>query len=207
MKPEDILEVIGNVDEAYVKKAKGKKKSHKRMWITIGSIAASVIVVCMLSIVINGMLAEKNADKYLNDEEIVIACDDVWIYYVTDSEAGDLNSYDNTISEKINRQKEYLPLSPDEIFGAWKLKNKIGEDVKLIEVKIDSNSKTNQSEFEDEGVVKHEIGDYYVYNITISKSIENYYDTIESEILLDTLKRTMTGYSDIEFDEYNLTLQ
>lgn len=71
---------------------------------------------------------------------------------------------------------------------------------------IDSNSKTAVSEFDGEGVVNHEVGNYHIYNL-IYKIIENYYDTIDRELLLESLKRTMTGYSGIEYDEYHLILE
>ena len=50
-------------------------------------------------------------------------------------------------------------------------------------------------------------GDHFVFNITISKNIENYYDKIDPELLLEALKQTMTGYIRLEFDEYHLFLE
>lgn len=195
MKPDDILDAIGNVDDACVERAKKKSRSTKSVWITVGSLAAClVLVLCIPMIIIpsqGGESAAPNADGEGN--EMAIHWDDVWIYYVN--------------GDEICRQREYLPVSPKEIFDVWKEKNSIGDDVEFIEVRIDSNSKTTDSKFNGDDVVMYEIGDYFVYNITVTKTIENYYDTINSELLLKSLKQTMIGYSDIQYDEYNLVLE
>jgi serine/threonine protein kinase len=43
-------------------------------------------------------------------------------------------------------------------------------------------------------------------NIAVSKNLENYYGE-NKELLLETLKKTMTGYSYMSFDEVNLILE
>lgn len=195
MKLHDIFDAIGNVDETCVMKAKEKKKSHKKLWITASSIAACLALIICLPIIfvsMNNMGSDKNNTAGPNDNnngEIAMEQDDVWIYYVD--------------GDEINRERQYLPMDPEDIINAWKEKNGIGDDVEFIRVKIDSNSKTTEKN----GMVEHQIGNYFVYNLTISKSIENYYDTIDKELLLDSLKQTMTGYSNIEYDEYNLILE
>lgn len=195
MKPHDIFDAIGNVDETCVMKAKEKKKSHKKLWITAGSIAACLALIICLPIIfmsINNMGTDKNNTAGPNDGlggEIAMEQDNVWIYYVDGNE--------------INREQQYLPMDPEDIFHAWKAENDIGDEVEFIRVNIDSNGKTTEKD----GVVGHQIGDYFVYNLTISKSIENYYDTIDKDLLLESLQKTMTGYSNIEYDEYNLILE
>ncbi len=121
--------------------------------------------------------------------EMVYEQDDVWIHYVVDNE--------------IKKDKQHLPISPREIFDAWRMKNSIGDEVEFIKVKIDSNNKVTS----ENGAVKNEIGDYFVYNITISRKIESYYDQSDKELLLESLKRTMTGYSNLNYNEYNLFLE
>lgn len=203
MKPYDILDAIGDVDEVYVMKAKEKRKSHKKLLITVSSLAACVIFLLIIPVVINSgnmnntvsepVYCSNPAIVVASNPEIDIAYENVWIYYVDGNE--------------INREQEYLQLSPNEIFNVWKEKNGIGEEVELIKVNIDSNGKTTVSENDSSGVAMKEIGDYFIFNITISKNIENYYDQVERELLLESLKQTMTGYSIIEYDEYNLILQ
>lgn len=170
MKPDDILDAIGNVDDVYIKKAKEKKKAHKVMWIAISTIAAclALFVVSPMLLFFGGFGATAPKDSVGN--EMKAEWGDVWIYYVDGS--------------KISCEQEYMQLPPKEIFAVWKEKNGIGDEVVLISVEADS-----------------------VYNIAISKNIENYYDIINSELLLESLERTMTGYLDTEYAEYNLILE
>lgn len=193
MKTNDILDAIGNVDESCVKKAKEKTKSHKKIWITIGSLAACVVFVFCLPFIFIALQGANSAAPEGQDDEMAVVVEKVWIYYVDGGE--------------INRTRRQLPLSAEQVFNAWREENGIGDEVAFVKVKIDSNSKTTESEFDGAGVVKHEIGNYFVYNITISKRIEEYYHLIDPELLLESLKRTMTGYSEIEYNEYNLILE
>lgn len=194
MKSSDILDAIGKVDDECVKKAKEKKKSNKRIWITVGSLAACMVLIFMAPFIYIAFQGANSAEpEGAGGQDLAVESEHVWIYYVD--------------GEEINRTSQYLPLSAEQIFYAWREQNGIGDEVAFIKVRIDSNSKTTESEFDGEGVVEHEIGDYFVYNITISKRIEEYYHLIDSELLLDSLKQTMTGYSDLEYDEYNLILE
>lgn len=194
MKSSDILDAIGKVDDECVRKAKEKKKSNKRVWITVGSLAACMVLLFMAPFIyIAFQGANSAAPEGAGGQDLAVESEYVWIYYVD--------------GDEINRTSQYLPLSAEQIFYAWREQNNIGDEVAFIKVKIDSNSKTTESEFEGEGVVKHEIGDYFVYNITISKRIEEYYHLFDSELLLESLKQTMTGYSELEYDEYNLILE
>ena len=191
MKREDILDAIGNVDDACIKRAKEKKKSHRKLWIAIGSLAACLLVVFMLpAIVLSGGYGSSFNE---HDEEPEIEYKDVWIYYV---EGG-----------HICMAKEYTATQPSSIFALWKEKNGIGSDVKLIKFRITSNTPTTTSEYDGEDVVKHEAGGYRILNITVSASLETYYEMIDPELLLESLKQTMTGYSNLEYDEYNLYLE
>lgn len=45
MKPENILDAIGNVDDICIKNAKEKKKSRKNYWISVGAMAACLALV------------------------------------------------------------------------------------------------------------------------------------------------------------------
>jgi len=194
MKSSDILDAIGKVDDECVRKAKENKKSNKRIWITVGSLVACMVLIFMApSLYIAFQGANSAAPEGGGDQDLTVESEYVWIYYVD--------------GDEINRTSQYLPLSAEQIFYAWREQNNIGDEVAFIKVKIDSNSKTTESEFEGEGVVKNEIGDSFVYNITISKRIEEYYHLIDSERLLESLKQTMTGYSELEYDEYNLILE
>lgn len=193
MKSDDILDAIGNVDDACVKKAKEKKKSHKAIWITIGSLAACAVLRYLPFIFIAMHGAGAAMDGSPSNGEIAVAYKDVRLYYVDENE--------------IKQTERYLPLSAEEIFAAWREKNDIGDEVAFFGTEIDSNGKTVEYESDGEAVVRHEIGDYFVYTLTISKRIEDYYDRVDPELLLESLKKTMTGYSAIQYDEYHLILE
>lgn len=192
MKPDDILDAIGNVDETCVKKAKEKKKLNKKVWFTVGSLAAcAVLVFCLPFIFSSGFLNDSiTTGSPAPDGETAIEYKDVWIYYVKE--------------DSLEREMQYLPIKASEIFYSWKQENGIGDEVVLIDYRIESDSTTSTSEFDDEGVVKHELGDYRILNVTVSKNIEEYYNTIDSELLLESLKQTMTGYIGLEFEEYHI---
>ena len=200
MKADEILDAIGAVDEKCVERAKEKQKSNRRgLWITMGAAAACLALVIMILGIQNftGYFSRttaknKNTAPPANGSEIAIAQKDVWIYYVD--------------GEEIRKKSEYLPCVAKDVFNAWKEKNRIGDDVEIIEVQIDSNGTTERSEFNGDEIARYEVGDTFIFNITISAEIENYYDDINAELLLASLKQTMTGYLDMEFDEYNLIL-
>ncbi len=195
MKSIDILDAIGKVDDECVKKAKEIKQSHNKKWMTVGSLAACMVLFFMVPFIYNAFQGTHMAghDGAGGQEDLAVESDYVWVYYVD--------------SDEIKRTSQYLPLSAEQIFYAWREQNGIGDEVEFHKVKIDSDSKTTESVFDGEGVVKHEIGDYFIYNITISKRIEEYYHLVDSELLLESLKQTMIGYSAIEYDEYNLILE
>lgn len=48
MKPENILDAIGNVDDTCIKNAKEKKKTLKKYWISIGTMAACLALVVII---------------------------------------------------------------------------------------------------------------------------------------------------------------
>ncbi len=119
--------------------------------------------------------------------------DNVAVYYVTEN--------------GIESEEIFLPCTPKEVFSAWKTKNGIGDEVELIKTEIKDNSVTESSEENGSQVIHHTVGDYFILNITVSKNLENYYSSHGEELLCESLKKTMTGYNSIEFDEYYLYLE
>lgn len=119
--------------------------------------------------------------------------DDVTVYYVTEN--------------GIESEEIFLSCTPKDVFSAWKAKNGIGDEVTLIKTEIEDNSTTEKSEENGVEVYKHTMGDYFILNITVSKSLENYYPSHGENPLKESLEKTMTGYNGIEFDEYYLYLE
>ncbi len=66
MKTYDLLEAVGEVDDVCVKRAREKKKTAKRSWITVGSFAAclALIVICFPTIFHVFNPAQESDDSY-----------------------------------------------------------------------------------------------------------------------------------------------
>lgn len=194
MRADDILDAIGHVDEVYVRRAKEKRRYRKAVWITAGSLAACLLLAVLLPGVVTHFAGSSGGDlpgdEPTHDVEIVPAYDDIWIYYAQDGQ--------------MARAEEYCTLQPSSVFALWKEKNGIGDEVELIECRIDGDSATATVEDNGEDTVSHEVGNHFILNVTVSKNIEAYYQPIGRELLLESLKQTMTGYSGLVFDACNI---
>lgn len=84
--------------------------------------------------------------------------------------------------------------------------NFIGDDVQFISVKIESDASVTESEVDGQGVATYHTGSHYVYNLTITKDIENYYSVYDKNLLLETLKKTMLDTVEMQIDGYKLIL-
>lgn len=94
-----------------------------------------------------------------------------------------------------------LSSDPYAIFDCWKMKNNIGDDVKLIKCSITDNSKEEITE----STATYTPATKRIVEITVSKDIENYYGDSE-ELLLYSLEKTFS--SSFNFcDEYQLIIK
>lgn len=137
--------------------------------------------------------SSKASSETVSEDLAVIEEDDVVIYFIDGA--------------SINYGTSTIKLTPKDVFNEWRLQNGIGQEVELISFKVDSNSSTSFSGEGSSQVATHVIGDYFVLNLTVSKSLENYYTQFNKEDLLETLKLTMTEFNGTEYDEYNLILK
>ncbi len=136
MNTQDLLFAIGDVDDILIKRAKEKQKSHKAVWITIGSMAACLVLCFMLPIVFISMRGAKSAapeSSYINSAEdattvkvystLYLSSDTVKAT-VQDSEtvrrvqaeiaaiiaSGEpLDSIESTVSEEVNTESVTIP--------------------------------------------------------------------------------------------------
>ena len=81
---------------------------------------------------------------------------------------------------EVCKEQECILAEVTAVFSAWKEKNGIGDEVELIQYSPLTTS------------------------ITVSENLQAYYGTIDRELLLDSLKQTMAGYSNLEYDKWNL---
>jgi hypothetical protein len=200
---EDILKSFGNIDDVLIKEAKKTKhKNKKKIAIGAGIVALCVLIaffVPFLPMLIRGANSENHEMDYSDEnhgttsQETVIEKGEVEIFFAENG--------------KIKSEKETLPLSPKEIFGAWRDKNSIGKEVYFIKAEIKSNGKESTYEFEGEDVLKYETGDVFRFELTVSKKLEAYYYHYDKDLLLESLEKTMTGYSSVEYDDFVLILK
>ena len=128
-----------------------------------------------------------------NDElEINILETPVWIYYVDQNQLQ-------------REQRKYRVVSREEIFAEWRILNGIGEEVELIHCELEDNSTTAYSKINGTGIVTTTAADYFILRLVVSANISNYYDEIDSELLLESLKKTMMLGK--EYDEYYISFE
>ena len=176
MRIDDILDAIGEVDEVLVRGAKEVRGSYKTLWVTLGSLAACLLILFMYPIVFISMKGASSADPGSDGEADSISS--ISIYYLgEDGIAVD--------------QTEWLSIQ--EVFNTWRDLNGLGEDVRFI-------SQSFIVSTDDPATVT-------VVNLVVSDDLENYYETVDKELLLRSLALTMTEYFDITEDDFRLTLQ
>ncbi len=172
--------------------------TNKTVWMKLGVIAASLVLLLGIGILICTHLSMNEKPATLTGGEIMEeptpVYEDTLIYYV-----------DNDGS--IAYEEIFLKQSAEDVFEAWKKKNGIGDEVTLIDTIIKDNGTTHTETHGDLTVLVYTRGDYFELHVTISKNIENYFDNLEQETLLDTLEKTMRGYINIEFNDYKLIME
>ncbi len=200
-----VADAIGYLDadllaEHLKKKEKLKNRSNSGKKTSIlkwSSLAAACLVVVILATFVVQYIPVSYELDYCytgsNGEDAYILDENVWIYYVDGS--------------NIRRERVNLPCTAENVFITWKYLNDIGDDVVLISYEIKSNGIWDSSSFEGEDVDNYKQGNYRVLNIRISKNIENYIEGKNYNNLITSLKRSMTEYSNLEFDEVNVVFE
>lgn len=194
MKKELLFDIIGDLDENIVKSAEDPPDKNSLIkWLVSGLVA----VACIGVVVGIGFWYNKSQNLITNDTgendeseaDIAIEYSDVNIYYVNNN--------------GIQSISVYTACDPKDIFEYWKSYNGIDDDVQLIKTSIEDNG----VEIVDSFSAQYIVGDKFILNVTVSKDLEKYYETIPEEQLLKSLELTLTSYQQIEFDEYNLILE
>ena len=220
MKPEELSDYIGEIDEELIAGAKRKRRTNNKMFVIAGSIAACAVISVTAVFLTSGRntavetsfpdgsgYTEKGAEissdittegtyseiphteeSYDSDIEIITSD----IFYVKDG--------------RIEKTPVEHEATPQTVFELWKKMNNIGDEVKILSVKIESNGITEESEYDGQGVATYHVGDDLTFNLTITKNIENYYSVTSKHLLLNSLERTMYEASEVKYGEFNLIL-
>lgn len=223
----DLFDSIGNVDDKLIEKAIEPKKSSKKAFLAITSVAACAVFACAAVLIVqnmdksNNVVVDSGASSAIGtssgkpvDEE----SHETGVAGGSSSETPVLEDSGEKALEEMQFEIYYVAngkmkqktivtdASPENLFDIWKKENQIGDEVRFISAKLSDNGTTEISEYSGVDVAAHKVGDHTVYTLTITKNLEQYYDSIEKELLLDSLEKTMTGMCDPKPDEYQLIL-
>ena len=203
MNAQELLDAIGMIDDECIQNAKPTLKSSKRILITIVSMAACLAFMIWVPkmLTMEDYLPSTTPTRLPSSAAVqnsvaVVTERDVPIYYV---DGDTISSVEITIS---------IPYKAQDAFAAWKEKNGIGDEVTLIEYREENNGITSAT-FELNGVelTRYTLPTYHALYITVSKNIENYYDRIDSVLLLESLEKTMRALHNTEYDESHITFE
>lgn len=222
----DLFDSIGNVDDELIEKAVEPKKSGKKAFRAITSVAACAVLACAAVLIVSNI---NNSNNVVVDPGVSSAVGTSSYKPVDDgssenksvggesSETHELEYSETPVEQipiemykiengKLVHHQLLLDADPQTVFNVWKSENYVGEEVKLINVKIEDNGTDTVSDYSGVEVATHKVGDHTVYILTITKNLEKYYDSTGKELLLDSLEKTMTGMCDPKPDEYQLIL-
>ena len=223
----DLFDSIGNVDDELIEKAIEPKKSSKKAFLAITSVAACAVFACAAVLIVQNMNKSNNVvvDSGASSAVGTSSVKPVNEESPENGVAGGSSSETPVLEDSVENALEEMPFeiyyvangkmkqktivtdaSPENLFNIWKKENQIGDEVRFISAKLSDNGTTEISEYSGVEVVAHKVGDHTVYTLTITKNLEQYYDSIEEELLLDSLEKTMTGMCDPKPDEYQLIL-
>lgn len=225
----DLFDSIGNVDYELIEKAKQPEKQNRKIFLAVTSAAACAVFAC--SVIITAYNMNKNnstgiytgvssaVDTSMISPKNVESADNVTTGGA-DSEFPVLEYSNETAIEEMPFEIYYVrngniehkttktSASARAVFEVWKNENHIGEEVKLINVNLSqSGQETSEYEYSGVDVATHKSAGKTIYTVKITKNIENYYDDTESELLLETLRKTLTGMNETPPDDYNLVLE
>ena len=226
MKPEELSEHIGEIDEELIAGAKKKRRTDKNIFMITGSIAACAVIAVTVIFLASGQsrpieisvpagsgYTEKGAEASTG---ITTGGADPEIPHTEESEETVIESFTSSICYVRDGSIEKTPVeheaTPQAVFELWKKMNNIGDDVRFISVTLKTSGSTEETEYSGQGVAIYHSGGGFIYVLTITKNIEDYYTDIDKDLLLESLRQTMLYAADmkteayIKVDDYNLIL-
>ena len=203
MKKERFFELLSDIDEGSVNAAgeSFRGRRHRRSLVMIAAaVMACAAVICagVYRALRPGGGVEKDSTPEStqsktetdppDDSEDAMALEqgDVDIYYVRDGE--------------LHTAAEFMEMTPQNVFAAWKEYNSIGDDVQLIGVRIDNGG----TETIDSNTAQYTAGDEFTMTVTVSAGLES---VLKNDPMLEqSLEKTMTSYGDpdIKYDGFTL---
>ena len=225
----DLFDSIGNVDDELIEKAKQPKKNSKKAFLAIISVAACAVFACAAVLTVQNMNKNNNIVVYLGVSSAVVTnsvkpVDEKSLENgVTGGSSSEVpvleDSGETTVEEmsfeiyyvvdgKIEHKTTKTSASAKAVFEVWKSENQIGEEVKLLNVDLEqSGIEISEYEYSGVGIADHKSDGKTIYTLKVTKNIENYYVDTDRELLLETLKKTMTGMNEMQIYDYDIVLE
>lgn len=198
-------DAMSNIDDDIVaaflenkeKMQKNAKSRQHRLW-KFGALAAAICLLVVTSIagIVYFYPVQYELDYVYtgsNGEESGIPNENIWIYYVE--------------GNRLHKERVTLPSSAENVFLAWKYRNDIGDDIAFVSCNIRSNGTESSYTFDGQNISKYEQGDYFQMIITLAGDLESYATGNTYNLLMESLKQSMTKYSNIDFDEITFVFE
>ena len=93
------------------------------------------------------------------------------------------------------------------VFLTWKHLNNIGEVVSLIKCEVISDGVESVLTYDGKTVYEYGGNSVLVLNIIVSENLNDYIDESNRELVVDSLKKSITNCSNLKFESVNLILQ
>ena len=179
--------MLSNVDDDLILAA--DKKPAAALWSTRRTLAvaaclALIVGIVLLSIPYIPKEYDLDYEYYQSDDGTTrLKSKSLWIYYVKNSE--------------MLREYARLPLCTKNVFTAWKYKNGVGEDVKLLSVSFSENGEQAKERTSDI-TQTYTLKNGSALTVTVSAELEAYIEKT-GELLMESLEKTLLGYSSIDY--------
>lgn len=178
VKIDDILDSIGELDDRLIKNAKNSASQNISSRSVMGLIAACLIIATVMPYMLFVFCGVRSVTPPKgNIANIQEQSKIVNVYYIEG---------DKLMEESVEAE------SGKSVFYTWREKNGLGEDVEYLQCCYVVFGSIEPSSC--------------AVNLTISNNIENYYDTKDKDMLLDSLSLTMREYYDVPKEDFVLSI-
>lgn len=237
MKPEDILDALGQLDDKIILDAREKPKSKKAYIYSAAAIAATFLILAgtvfnpAFQLADSSEIAVDMAPEAEGAPEDSPTTDDPAANKGNTSNGTD-DKYHSSLSGSISEypipeasteekafavfyisegatEKEecILVSSPVPLFEKWKELHGIGDEVELIDFSASTKPVTETYYAGNECIVGITSDAIMCLNVTVSQALSDYYDIFGEDELISSLVKTMEGYTGKHFDEFNVILK
>ena len=183
MNVDELLDVMGEIDDSYLTEAKEQPNRRKIKWMAIGSLAACFFFVLFMPY---GFL---HRIVTMNQTEVDYTSKDYTKFQVYYADGDALSHFTYEIHGGY-----------DEMFFAWKNQNGISGDVLLKKMNLQPNVAAEDS------IPMDSPGREYILRVEISSAFGEYMEKDNAQLLLESLKKTVASYTGTKISDIELIL-